>query len=152
MAEVLAKLPGKKSTATTKGTPSTKAVLERFGLLEYFDHVQGTDGFPAKPHPDVIFKALEGLGAKPKDCLFIGDSPADMEAARRAGVKACAVTYGYGRREDLAVWSPDYWLDNLAELVDSTDRGHHGSVNGASNRKVSTLSDGIFTCWPWVNS
>ena len=47
-------LGGKKSTATTKGTPTTKAILEQFGLLAYFDHVQGTDGFPAKPEPDVI--------------------------------------------------------------------------------------------------
>jgi phosphoglycolate phosphatase len=85
-------------------------------LLPYFDHVQGTDGFPAKPDPAVIFKALEGLGAAAQDCLFVGDSPADMEAAQRAGVKSCAVTYGYGKREELALWRPDYWLDDLAAL------------------------------------
>jgi phosphoglycolate phosphatase len=118
--EVLAKLPGKKSTATTKGTPTTKIVLEKFGLLPYFDHVQGTDGFPAKPNPDVIFKALEGLKASKDDCLFVGDSAADMEAARRAGVKSCAVTYGYGPREDLARWQPDYWVDDLSELLAQT--------------------------------
>jgi phosphoglycolate phosphatase len=43
--------------ATTKGTPTTRAVLEQFGLLRYFDHVQGTDGFPYKPAPDVILTA-----------------------------------------------------------------------------------------------
>jgi phosphoglycolate phosphatase-like HAD superfamily hydrolase len=79
--------------------------------------VQGTDGFPAKPNPDVIFKALEGLGASAEDCLFVGDSPADIEAAHRAGVKSCAVTYGYGKREELAQWQPDYWADQLAELL-----------------------------------
>src|SRR5581483_11824575 len=63
-AEALANLGGRKSTATTKGTPTTKLILEKFGLLRYFDHVQGTDGFPAKPHPDVIFKALECLGVQ----------------------------------------------------------------------------------------
>lgn len=120
--EVLATLPGRKSTATTKGTPTTKVVLEKFGLLPYFDHVQGTDGFPAKPNPDVIFKALEGLNASKDDCLFIGDSAADMEAARRAGVKSCAVTYGYGPREDLARWQPDYWVDDLSELLTKTAR------------------------------
>ncbi len=117
VAEALAKLGGRKSTATTKGTPTTRLVLERFGLLPYFDHVQGTDGFPAKPNPDVIFKALEGLGASAEDCMFVGDSPADIEAAHRAGVKSCAVTYGYGKREELALWQPDYWADNLAELL-----------------------------------
>ena len=119
VAAVLARLGGKKSTATTKGTPTTRVVLERFGLLPYFDHVQGTDGFPAKPNPDVIFKALQGLAASPADCLFVGDSPADMEAARRAGVKSCAVTYGYGRRDELAKWGPDYWAEDLAELIPS---------------------------------
>lgn len=121
IAEVLQRLPGKKSTATTKGTPTTRIVLEKFGLLPYFDHVQGTDGFPAKPHPDVIFHALEGLGANKEDCLFVGDSAADMEAAKRAGVKSCAVTYGYGEREDLARWTPDYWVDDLQELLAQTD-------------------------------
>jgi len=117
VAAALAKLGGRKSTATTKGTPTTRLVLERFGLLPYFDHVQGTDGFPAKPNPDVIFKALEGLGASPEDCLFVGDSPADMEAAQRAGVASCAVTYGYGKRSDLVKWRPHFWAEDLADLV-----------------------------------
>jgi phosphoglycolate phosphatase len=115
--KTLAALPGRKSTATTKGTPTTRIVLERFGMLAYFDHVQGTDGFPAKPNPDVIFKALAGLDARIEDCVFVGDSPADMEAAKRAGVKSCAVTYGYGQRDELSRWSPDYWIDDFRELA-----------------------------------
>lgn len=119
VAEALSRLGGRKSTATTKGTPTTRLVLERFGLLSYFDHVQGTDGFPAKPHPDVIFKALAGLGATVDQCLFVGDSPADIEAAHRAGVKSCAVTYGYGQREDLAKCRPDYLADHISQLLQS---------------------------------
>jgi HAD superfamily hydrolase (TIGR01509 family) len=121
--DVLAQLPGRKSTATTKGTATTRVVLEMFGLLPYFDHVQGTDGFPAKPFPDVIFRALAGLGATAEECLFVGDSAADMEAARRAGVRCCAVTYGYGKREDLARWSPDYWIDDFRELLTTSEAG-----------------------------
>jgi phosphoglycolate phosphatase len=113
--ELLGRLPGKKSTATTKGTPTTRLVLEMKGLLRYFDHVQGTDGFPAKPAPDVIFHSLNGLGVTPHDCLFVGDSPADMEAGKRAGVKTCAVLWGYGDREEMARWEPDYWLRDPAE-------------------------------------
>ncbi len=115
--ETLAVLPGRKTTATTKGTPTTRIVLERFQMLPYFDHVQGTDGFPAKPSPDVLFRAIQGLGARLEDCLFVGDSPADMEAAKRAGVKSCAVTYGYGQREDMLKWSPDFWIDDFRELT-----------------------------------
>ena len=115
--EALAALAGRKSTATTKGTPTTRAVLEQFGLIQYFDHVQGTDGFPYKPAPDVILTALAALGARPEDCLMVGDSPADMEAGKRSGVKTCAVRYGYGKPEELARFAPDFWTDDLRELA-----------------------------------
>jgi phosphoglycolate phosphatase len=115
--EALAALPGKKSTATTKGTPTTRIVLERFGLLAYFDHVQGTDGFPAKPEPDVIFRSLGVLGMRAEDCLFVGDSAADMEAGRRAGVKTCAVLWGYGAEAEMARWEPDFWITEPKQLA-----------------------------------
>lgn len=114
--EALAALPGRKSTATTKGSNSTRLILEQFGLLPYFDHVQGTDGFPAKPEPDVLFAAMKALDARPEDCLFIGDSPADMEAGHRAGMKTCAVRWGYGDPAELSRHSPDYWLSDVREL------------------------------------
>jgi phosphoglycolate phosphatase len=117
VAEALAVLGGRKSTATTKGTPTTRAVLEQFGLISYFDHVQGTDGFPCKPAPDVVLKSLAELGVGPEDCLMVGDAPADMEAGRRAGVKTCAVRYGYGNPAELARHEPDYWVSDLRELL-----------------------------------
>ena len=115
--EALAALAGRKSTATTKGTPTTRAVLEQFGLIRFFDHVQGTDGFPYKPAPDVILTALAALGARPEDCLMVGDSVADMEAGKRAGVKTCAVRYGYGKADELARFTPDFWIDDLRALA-----------------------------------
>ena len=60
---------------------------------------------------------MKGLGAEPQDCLFVGDSTCDMEAARRAGVRACAVTYGYGEHHQLAEWQPDFWISDLRELL-----------------------------------
>jgi phosphoglycolate phosphatase len=115
--EALSTLGGMKSTATTKGTPTTRIVLEKFGLLPYFTHVQGTDGFPCKPEPDVIYASLNALGVSPRDCLLIGDAAPDMEAGRRAGVKICAVRYGYGDLEAMKRFEPDYWIDDLRELA-----------------------------------
>jgi len=120
--EMLASLGGRKSTATTKGSVTTRAVLEQFCLVQYFDHVQGTDGFPAKPEPDVLLKSIEIFGVKPEDCLLIGDAPADMEAGRRAGVATCAVRYGYGDLEEMARFEPDYWIDDPRELAGSFSR------------------------------
>jgi HAD superfamily hydrolase (TIGR01509 family) len=117
VAEALAALGGRKGTATTKGTPTTVRVLDQFGLRSYFDHVQGTDGFPYKPAPDVLLKTMEALGAKPEECLMVGESPADMEAGHAAGIKTCAVLYGYGKRQDLARYAPDFWIDDPRQLV-----------------------------------
>jgi phosphoglycolate phosphatase len=115
--EMLAGLGGRKSTATTKGSVTTRSVLAQFGLAQYFDHVQGTDGFPAKPEPDVLFKSIELFGVSPSDCLLIGDAPADMEAGRRAGVATCGVRYGYGDQVEMAKFAPDYWIDDPRDLV-----------------------------------
>lgn len=113
----LAKLGGLKATATTKSSETARSVLSQFGLREYFDHVQGTDGFPSKPAPDVIHASLEALGTCPEDCLLVGDSAADMEAGKRAGIKTCAVRYGYGEAAELEKHSPDYWINDLRELA-----------------------------------
>jgi phosphoglycolate phosphatase len=117
VAQMLRNLGGRKSTATTKSTETARAVLSLFGLLPYFDHVQGTDGFPAKPEPDVIRTSLNALSARPEECLFVGDSAPDMEAGRRAGVKTCAVLYGYGDAEAMRRYNPDYWIASPAELL-----------------------------------
>jgi HAD superfamily hydrolase (TIGR01509 family) len=114
--EMLARVGGRKSTATTKGTEMARSVLTQFDLVKFFDHVQGTDGFPAKPQPDVILKSLEVLNARPEDCLLVGDSGPDMEAGRRAGVRTCAVTYGYGDIEAMRAQQPDFWISSPGEL------------------------------------
>ncbi|MBE0657265.1 MAG: HAD-IA family hydrolase [Bryobacteraceae bacterium] len=114
--EMLARVGGLKSTATTKGSETTRNVLTQFGLIQYFDHVQGTDGFPSKPKPDVVLKSIEKFGVKPEECLLVGDSGPDMAAGRAAGVKTCGVTYGYGNLEQMRAEQPDYWIDHPSQL------------------------------------
>jgi len=76
IADMLGSLGGRKSTATIKTSQTTRAVLEQFGLIRHFDHVQGTDGFPAKPEPDVILASIRALDVAPESCLLVGDSAA----------------------------------------------------------------------------
>jgi len=114
---MLAALPGLKSTATTKSSETARQVLELFGLARYFDHVQGTDGFPSKPSPDVILRSLDQLGVRPENCLLVGDAAPDMEAGRRAGVRTCAVSWGYGDRDAMRAHQPDFWISSPAELL-----------------------------------
>jgi phosphoglycolate phosphatase len=115
--ETLTLLPGRKATATTKGSPMARSVLHQFGLAPHFEHIQGTDGFACKPAPDVILTAIRELGADPAECLMVGDAPADIKAARAAGVKVCAVQWGYGSPAELASCEPDYSIADLRELL-----------------------------------
>lgn len=115
--EMLKSLGGLKSTATTKSSETARAVLTQFGLVSHFDHVQGTDGFPSKPNPEVVLKSLELFGVPPEEALLIGDAAPDMEAGRRAGVRTCAVGWGYGNPENMRAHEPDYWVDSPLALV-----------------------------------
>jgi len=56
--------------------------------------VTNDDVQDAKPAPDLVSKAAEKLGIAPGDCLLIGDTPYDGEAATRAGVPFIALGTG----------------------------------------------------------
>lgn len=116
VAETIPRLVGRKATATTKSTETAGAILDQFGLSTHFHHVQGTDGFPSKPNPEVILRAIHALGAQPEECLFVGDSVPDMLAGKAAGVNVCAVSYGYGVTEELLACEPDFLIHRFGEL------------------------------------
>ena len=47
-----------------------------------------------KPRPEGVLLALERLGAEPGQCVVVGDTPADIGAARAAGCWSCLATWG----------------------------------------------------------
>ena len=117
VAEVLASLPGLKGTATTKATSTAEAILEQFGLRRHFHHVQGTDHGRYKPDPAILLEASAALCVRPEECWIVGDSPLDIEAGRRAGMRTCAVAWGYGNRHEIERLRPDCWIQDPAELL-----------------------------------
>lgn len=52
------------------------------------------DAENSKPDPDIVDAALERLGLPPAQVFMVGDTPYDVAAARRAGVKAIAFRCG----------------------------------------------------------
>jgi phosphoglycolate phosphatase len=106
------------AVATTKSTEGAVGTLRQLGLLDRFDHVQGTDGFPCKPAPDVVLHALAGLGgADPTRCWMIGDTVHDVAAGRAAGLRTAAVTHGAHDAVQLAGCGADVVVDGLAGLA-----------------------------------
>jgi HAD superfamily hydrolase (TIGR01509 family) len=62
----------------------------------------------SKPDPDVVVAALESAGATPRSACMIGDTPFDIEAAARAGVRIIAVRCGGWDERSLAQASAVY--------------------------------------------
>jgi len=79
----------------TSGSP-TKAlpVLEAVGLtLRDFDAVvTAADVTRKKPDPEIYLVTAERMGLEPSQCVVVEDAPAGIEAAKRAGCFAIAVT------------------------------------------------------------
>ena len=69
-----------------------------------------------KPDPASLIKCVEELGLLLKDCIFVGDSRADVIAGRSAGMKVIAIPSGVASREQLADEMPDSLLDCLSKL------------------------------------
>lgn len=118
--ETLAALPHlKKAVYSNKAQDFTEAIIRELGLAPYFDKVMGAqpDKYPLKPDPAGIRIILEALGIPPEIALMVGDSTHDMEAGQAAGLRTCAVTYGYRPAEVLREAEPDYMIEGFPELL-----------------------------------
>jgi HAD superfamily hydrolase (TIGR01509 family) len=74
-----------------------------------------------KPEPDLVHAALEKLGAGPEDAVMIGDTPWDVEAAKRAGVGTLAVLTGGFAAEELRDAGALAVYESVAELCASLE-------------------------------
>jgi phosphoglycolate phosphatase len=116
--ECLDRLDGiAKAIATTKKTFMAVELIEKLGLSNRFVLVHGSDGIPHKPDPMVINQVLDKTGYDATRSWMIGDTVYDIQAARGAEMRICAVTYGIGNRDDLAAQHPDLLLDTLADFL-----------------------------------
>lgn len=103
---------------TTKAQEQAESVLRQLQLSAFFRHVQGwVPGLQLKPAPDTVVAALTALCCAPQQALMVGDTAADILAGKAAGLKTCAVTYGFGAVEELRRCEPDYLIDTFSDLV-----------------------------------
>jgi HAD superfamily hydrolase (TIGR01509 family) len=70
-----------------------KEIADIADLLEA--ETSADDAEKSKPHPDIFEAAMERLGhISPSDCVVIGDSPYDAEAATKAGIRSIGFLCG----------------------------------------------------------
>lgn len=80
---------------TTKFHYRIEAILKKFGVCELVDVIiGGEDVSREKPDPEGLLKAVDALGARKSETLYVGDSLVDARTAMDAGVGFAAVTTG----------------------------------------------------------
>lgn len=68
------------------------AVLGRFGLAKYFDHIVFAEEIGLDKHAPACFVRLsELIGAEPENCVLLDDSPSNCATARAAGMETVGV-------------------------------------------------------------
>jgi len=82
---------------TNKPLHHTARIVEALGWTPLFDEVVGGDNPRGrKPAPDALLAMMAAAGVSPSQALMVGDSKVDLDTARRAGVRCCLVSFGYG--------------------------------------------------------
>ena len=125
ISEVLAALGQSFCVASSSQPERIDLALAVTGLADFF----GTRIFSAtmvaqgKPAPDLFLHAAEQMRADPAACLVVEDSPAGIEAASRAGMRALGFTGGShaqspAHRQQLLSLGPCGVFDDMIELPD----------------------------------
>jgi phosphoglycolate phosphatase len=104
-------------------------LLAALGMAESFDAIQGSEpGLPKKPHPESLLRGLAGLRAAPERTIMVGDSDADVEAARGAGLAGVVLLgHGYSRRP-VSELGADAVIDGFADLPAALSRVARSSL------------------------
>jgi len=91
--------------------------LREFQLTRLFRAcVCGGDTLRKKPHPEPLLTALQRMKLDPGECVYVGDTPEDLEMARAAGVCAIAVLGPFPTEKRLRAAQPEFLLEKLEEL------------------------------------
>lgn len=95
-------------------------ILESMGWTvgETVDTVAAGDEVEAgRPEPFLIRRVMSGLGVTdPETVISVGDTSADVESARRAGVTSVGVLTGHVTREQFSELGADHVLESAADL------------------------------------
>ncbi|MFN0263006.1 HAD family hydrolase [Tepidamorphus sp. 3E244] len=119
------------AVCTNKYEALARRLLGDLGLADRFAAIAGGDTFPAsKPNPQHLTGTIQA--AKCGAAVMIGDSDADIGAAKAAGIPSVAVSFGYSTRP-AAELGADRLIAHFDELEDAVvallDNGAGGSAN-----------------------
>ena len=117
---------GRLFVATSKASVSAERIIDHFRLRDYFERVFGAelDGTRADK-ADLLAYALKNSAVNPNCALMIGDRSHDIIGAKKNGMAAIGVLYGYGSERELIeagashiCATPRAVLDHISARID----------------------------------
>lgn len=106
-------------TITSRNGKDTSTLLNASRILHYMDDVVSWGHYHiAKPSPNCIFVALERIKKEAHGAAYLGDQPADMMAAKRAGVLAIGTLWGTDDELALTQAGADMIINTPGELLE----------------------------------
>ena len=105
----------KLGVASSTDTKLVKIILEKLGIIDFFENVTGGDEVKnGKPSPDVFLLAAKKLDSSPGKCLVWEDSKNGVESAKKAGMKVIGFLNEGSGNQDLS--RADWVIDSFENL------------------------------------
>jgi phosphoglycolate phosphatase len=96
-------------------TAAVQDFVKHYQLSDYIQLHQGVDNGLSKPDPELFLRACQKLGVEPATALMVGDSPTDIEMAKKAGAAGC-IGICWGQPEAHYLQAADVAIAHLEEI------------------------------------
>ncbi|MDO5118173.1 MAG: HAD-IA family hydrolase [Eggerthellaceae bacterium] len=103
---------------TSKRHELAQRGLDITGLAPYMDFLVGPDDWPEfKPNPGSVLYGCRLAGQDPSECIYVGDSPFDIQAGNSAGCITIAALWGMFSEAVLCEQEPTYTCSRPTDIL-----------------------------------
>ena len=107
------------AVCTNKLEGLSRLLLDALGMSKRFAAICGQDTFGVhKPDPEILRRTVARAGGNLARAIMVGDSAADIDTARAAGMPIIAVDFGY-TETPVTQLGPDRIINRFADLPDA---------------------------------
>jgi phosphoglycolate phosphatase len=125
---------------TSNSQENVAKFLHQNGMEDLFERVYAGSSILGKDK--VLRKILRQENLQPQELIYVGDETRDIDAARKSGVWAIAVGWGFNLPRALAARHPDFLVREPLELIAVLEamEGHAEPLATPHLREVSSRS------------
>ena len=121
LAQLIARLPGRKLIYTNGDEPYARKVLARLGLSDSFEAIHDIHAmvYKPKPHAESYASMIAGLGVDPASSVFVEDMARNLAPAKALGMTTVWLDNGSEQGRDADRSYVDYHITDLADWLHS---------------------------------